>query len=181
MDSDSHNLRRIYKSATSGEGELRALLQSMFLGELMAPPEELWIVSPWVSNVVIVDNRAGSFDVVNPQWRHREIRLAEVVTGLMVAGCRFILVTRPDEHNHTFLTRLTEMSEEAAVDDLLTVVVRPQLHTKGILTGRGLLLGSMNLTYSGLVLNDEVVEYDTDPASRANARIAFSEYLKADQ
>ena len=42
------------------------------------------------------------------------------------------------------------------------------------------MLGSMNLTYSGLELNDEIVEYDIDPASLANARLAFAGYHKAD-
>jgi phosphatidylserine/phosphatidylglycerophosphate/cardiolipin synthase-like enzyme len=52
------------------------------------------------------------------------------------------------------------------------------LHTKGVLTKRGLLIGSMNLTYNGLELNDEVVVFDTTLKSLAEARLNFESYIE---
>jgi hypothetical protein len=40
-------------------------------------------------------------------------------------------------------------------------------------------MGSMNITYRGLKLNDEAVIYDTSPQSLAQARISFESYLEA--
>jgi hypothetical protein len=174
--SQTYTLRRIFRSSVTSQNVIRELLQIMFLTELVDPGDDTWIVSPWISNVALLDNRAGAFDIVNPDWGRREIRLVDLALRLLISGCRLIIATRPDEHNLTFLQQLQDAAREMAVEQLLTVVKRDQLHTKGILTTRGLMLGSMNLTYNGVELNDEVVEYDTDNVSRANARLAFSDY-----
>jgi hypothetical protein len=65
---------------------------------------------------------------------------------------------------------------EAGVDDRLEILLVERLHTKGILTATGLLSGSMNLTYSGVELNDECVVFDTCPEAVAKARLAFRQY-----
>ncbi len=50
------------------------------------------------------------------------------------------------------------------------------LHTKGLLTDRALLSGSMNFTYGGFELNDEVISFDVDLQQIAEARINFDRY-----
>lgn len=176
IQTQTYTLRRIFKSALTSQNVIRELLQLMFVAELVDPGVDVWIVSPWISNVALVDNRAGAFDVINPDWGRREVRLVDLSLQLLMSGCNLIIATRPDEHNQVFLDRLRDAAREATVEQLLTIVERDHLHTKGILTTRGLMLGSMNLTYNGIELNDEVVEYDTDEVSRANARLAFTEY-----
>ena len=80
--------RRIFRSAVTSQNLIRELLQLMLLGELMAPGgQRIWFVSPWISNVAILDNRAGGFNAVNPEWGAREIRLVEVAVELIVRGC----------------------------------------------------------------------------------------------
>jgi PLD-like domain len=181
MTTDAHySLRRIFKSAVTSRKTIQELIALMIVAELIDPGEEFWIVSPWISDVPLLDNRAGTFDVMNPEWGRREVRLVNLATQLMAGGSRFIVVTRPGDHNKVFLRCLREAAVDAAVEASLTTIVRDHLHTKGILTKRGLMLGSMNLTYSGLELNDEIVEYDVDPASLANARLAFVGYYEAD-
>jgi phosphatidylserine/phosphatidylglycerophosphate/cardiolipin synthase-like enzyme len=170
--------RRIFKSAVTSQNLIRELLQLMFLGEYLAPGgDRAWLVSPWVSNVVLLDNRAGSYSSINPDWRQGEIRLAELMTDLMARGTSLGLATSRDAHNEPFIERLTTAAQENAVAEKLTVVRRQHLHTKGILVKRGLLTGSMNLTYRGLELNDEVVVYDTVPKTLAEARLNFESYL----
>ncbi|MBF0097672.1 MAG: PLD-like domain protein [Magnetococcales bacterium] len=173
---DDYKLRRIFKSVGTSRNVVNELITLMFLAELVDPGPEVWIVSPWISDVPLLDNRAGSFNAVNPGWGRREIRLSDVAVQLMLGGNRLIIVTRPDEHNKIFLHRLEDAVAETDLTTALEVIVRDKLHTKGILTRRGLLLGSMNLTYNGLELNDEVVEYDIDPANLADARLAFGGY-----
>ena len=145
--------RRIFKSVATSQNVIRELLQMMFLGELLAPGgERAWLVSPWISNIVLFDNRAGGFNTINPEWGQREVRLLEVLMDMMARG-----------------TAVGVASE-------LQIVRRPRLHTKGLLLKRGLLAGSMNFTYYGLELNDEMVAYDTTPKSLAEARINFESY-----
>ena len=178
MSGEPYRLRRIFKSSSTGPAVIKELLQLMFLSELLKPSQQLWIVSPWISDVPILDNRAGSFDVMNPEWHRREVRLCDLALQVLTGGSRLTLVTRPDEHNLTFLDQLSERTEEASLQNLLTLVKREHLHTKGILTNAGLLLGSMNLTYNGFELNDEVIEYDTDFQRIAEARQSFRAYLE---
>jgi hypothetical protein len=171
--------RRIFKSAITSKKVIQELITLMMVGELVSPGPEVWLVSPWITDVPLLDNRAGSFDSVNPEWGHREVRLADVAVQLMSGGTAVRIVTRPDEHNEVFLKRLGESAKSAAVRELLSIRIRERLHTKGILTTRGFLAGSMNLTYSGLDLNEELITYDSDGQSLAVARLAFANYMEA--
>ncbi|NBZ89647.1 phospholipase D-like domain-containing protein DpdK [Stagnihabitans tardus] len=173
--------RRIFKSAVTSQNLIRELLQMMFLGELIAPGlDRVWLVSPWISNVILFDNRSGGFGAINPEWGSREIRLIEAAVSLMVRGTPLGIATSLDVHNDTFLTSIRDMAEEEGVLDRLLIVKRRHLHTKGVLLQRGLLTGSMNLTHNGLELNDEMVVFDTLPKTLAEARLTFESYAEAE-
>jgi phosphatidylserine/phosphatidylglycerophosphate/cardiolipin synthase-like enzyme len=170
--------RRIFKSSLTSQSSIRELVQNVLVSELLAPSDAVWLVSPWITNVSILDNRSGSFDILNPQWGHREIRLLDIMLLVLTAGTRCRIVTRPLEVNERFLNQINEAAIQNGVGDSLTVIQREVLHTKGFLTSRGLLIGSMNFTYSGLELNDESVEFTVDRQSIASARLAFETYLQ---
>lgn len=168
--------RRIFKSQQTGVETIRELLQTMFVGEMLLVGETIWIVSPWVSNVVLIDNRSGNFDTLNPEWSRREIRLVDVLIALMVRGCHVVIVTRDLDENIGFVKALKEMSEAHALDEKLTIKMHNSLHTKGLLLSKSLLMGSMNLTYNGIAMNDEWIEFSIDSEDIANARLHFATY-----
>jgi len=173
--------RRIYKSAVTSQNLIRELLQLMFVSELVAPGEDrAWLVSPWISNIVLFDNRAGGFGAVNPEWGCREIRLAEIAVDLMTRGTPLGIATNFDAHNDGFLFTIAEAAEQAGVKEKLIITRRERLHTKGILLRKGLLTGSMNLTYNGLELNDETVIFDTSSQAISQAQVNFMPYEKAE-
>lgn len=169
--------RRIFKNQQTGSATIRELLQSMFVGEMLGSGTRIWIVSPWVSNIVLIDNRSGNFDTLSPEWGRREVRLADVLTGLMARGTEVVLVTRDLETNTPFLNRLQEATAMHAVEEQLIVRLDPLLHTKGILLSHSLLIGSMNLTYNGLEMNDEWIQFSIDPDDIATTRLEFSKYV----
>lgn len=174
--------RRIFKSAITSQNLIRELLQQMILSELLSPSgDRAWLVSPWISNVVLLDNRAAGFSALNPDWGEREIRLIEILVYLMARGTPLGIATSFDDHNDPLLAALQIAAQDAGVDDKLVIVRRQLLHTKGLLFSRGLLTGSMNLSFKGLELNDEHVIYDTTRQPIAQARIAFESYLSGDQ
>ncbi|MYZ42459.1 phospholipase D-like domain-containing protein DpdK [Schauerella aestuarii] len=168
--------RRIFKTKTTGVAAIQELMQTMFVAEVLQPGEEVWIVSPWISNVVLIDNRSGNFDALNPEWGRREIRLADVLVTLMGRGTKAHVVTRNESSNDLFRTSLAELVSEHDLEDSLTVRIYDQLHTKGVLLTRGLLLGSMNLTYNGMTINDEWVEFSLDPSDLRRTRLEFARY-----
>lgn len=173
-----YSSRRIFKTAQTGQNEVKELLQFMFVGEILSPGGNIWLVTPWISNVPILDNRADSFKSLDPSWGQRVICLSEIITRLLGLGSEVIIVTRPDEHCKQFILRLKETMDECGVKSKLRVIFREELHIKGFLTETGLLTGSMNLTHNGLDLLDEQVTFDTDLKDIAEARINFEAYLK---
>ena len=51
--------RQIFKGQGKAEREAERLLQTILLAELVAPSEVIWLISPWVTDVAILDNRTG--------------------------------------------------------------------------------------------------------------------------
>ena len=174
--------RRIFKTAVTGTETTRELLQTMFVGEVLSQVQtdqvpKIWIVSPWVSNIMIIENRSGNFDSLNPEWGRREIRLVDLLISLMTRGSEVLVVTRNVEQNKGFLSSFKDLVEEHALRDQCKVILRDQLHTKGILLSKSQLLGSMNLTHYGLEINDESITFSIDVEDVAQTRLAFEEYL----
>lgn len=62
------NTRRIFKSRTSRQSEVMDVLSSLLVAEIAQPSAELWIVSPWITDLDLLDNRAGRFDYLEPAW-----------------------------------------------------------------------------------------------------------------
>lgn len=168
--------RRIFKTKTTGVDTIQELMQTMFVAEVMQPGDDIWIVSPWISNVVLIDNRSGNFDALNPEWGRREIRLVDVLVTLMNFGTKVHIVTRNDSSNDSFRTRIAELAGEHDLEDSLTVNIHDQLHTKGILLTRCLLMGSMNLTYNGMIILDECVELSIDESDLIRTKLEFARY-----
>ncbi len=169
--------REIFKNATVAQSAVREVLTFVFAQELLAPSNDVFLVAPWISNVVVFDNRLGQFDSINPEWGKREVRLVEVVVAIASAGARVHVHTRPDAHNKQFFRRIDEAMADAGVGGLLLWKdTDPHLHTKGLLTDRVSIRGSMNLTENGVAINDEAISVSYDPADVATMRVHFDSY-----
>jgi hypothetical protein len=167
--------RSLRTSAFSSREELADALQALFIAELMSPSTPLWIVTPWISDVVVVDNRAGRFAGLLPDMPKRPIRLAETLLNQMQRGGLVVVACRPDDHNRTFTDQLAERALDAGVGDHLICRFAVDLHEKGILTRHLLLSGSMNLTYNGLRrLEESILLTDVEDAV-ARARHAYED------
>lgn len=169
-------LRKIFKNATAAQSAVRDVLATIFAQELLAPSRDLFIVAPWVSNIMILDNRQSQYTSLNPEWPRKEIRLIEVIVALTATGAIVHVHTRPEPHNRSFLLRLEEALADSGVSDRCIRKEHVRLHTKGLLTDRVLLDGSMNLTESGVGLNDEAVTVQFDKRAIADARVHFDSY-----
>jgi hypothetical protein len=172
-------MRRIFKSASATPTIVKELIQIIFASELLSPSEEkIWLVSPWISNVEIFDNRSGNFSDINPDWGRTAIRLQDVIIEILKRNGNIALVSDAyeDEHNDKFFSVLQDKAQQNLVSDQITIIKPKNLHTKGFLFQHGFLSGSMNLTYNGLEIKDEQIMYDRDPEGRAQARVAFEEY-----
>lgn len=170
--------RRIFKHANTSPRILQELLQNIFVGEFMAPSKEIWVVSPWISNIDIIQNRHGGFDSINPDWRDTNVRLDDVVLHLLMSGSKVILVANEEKHSDEFFELLKQKSNEKGLGEELTLIRRDSLHTKGIFTSAGALTGSMNITYRGVNINDERLVYEISKRAIQKNLLECNTYLE---
>ena len=149
------------------------LLQTIFAAELICPSEKMWLVSPWVSDIPILDNTAGQFSTLIPEFDRVPIRLSAVLLALADRGTQVTIAVRNASHNRAFVTTMREGLSRITVNDW--VHEAPDLHEKGLLTAGVYLSGSLNFTFGGISLNEEVAHICTNPAVIAASRIAFEQ------
>jgi hypothetical protein len=155
--------RVIQSAARTSSMQLEEVLASLFALELLFPSKELFIFSPWLSNIEILNNRQGQFRALFPESDGIKIQLSSILNKLSDAGQAIFIMTRPDHHwTEEFLLKL---NPSIKVKQLET------LHEKGVISQYFYLRGSMNLTYSGIHLNDEHVEITNEASAVAEARL----------
>lgn len=168
--------RIVFKGRGSRAREIEGLLQTIFACEVLAPSQHFWLVSPWISDIVVLDNSAAGFSGLDPSWGRRGILLSEVLQAMLRSGCRVTIATRALDHNSRFRSRLEAVARDVSAIERLRVVWDEEelLHEKGLL-GKGYCLsGSMNLTESGVRLNDEHVRFSVDPEEIAAFSVHFN-------
>ena len=159
--------RNINKRANTGH--VADLLQNIFLAELLASSKEIWIMSPWISDIPIIDNRGNQFTHLYPGWEGVRIKLSMILLQLLIKGTKIFIVTRPDDHNISFLESLKLQLENKSYP-LYNRQVQ-EFHEKGILGDEYYLSGSMNLTYYGITINEEVLHYFIEPEIVAEKKL----------
>lgn len=163
--------RQIFLHGPLGQRHLREVLSGIMVG-LFIKPERIWLVSPWVSDFPVLDNRTGNWDAVNPSWGNREISFLELLADVVNSGCALRLVIHDDGKSKSFIkqfeNRLLKEADYKYLDS-------QSLHTKGLLTNHVFLKGSMNYTYHGANLNDEVLELTNDGTMISEALLEFED------
>jgi hypothetical protein len=162
--------RVIRKSARYCDLQIADLLQSLCALEVASPGKMLWIVSAWVSDIPVIDNRDASFSDLDPLWGTRWIRLSEVLVAVASRGTEVVVVTNTEATNHGFLHRLHALASDVGVSDRIAISQREDLHAKGLLGDDFHLHGSMNFTHNGVrvLAEDVVLEVDSDHVHRAH-------------
>jgi hypothetical protein len=158
-----------------GSRPVTDLLQTIFSAELVNPSRCLWIVSPWISDIPILDNVTNAFATMVWDWPRGRIRLSTVLAQLIRRGTTVRVAARPIEHNRDFFSQLRFQAAESS--GRLSIIETETLHEKGIIGDRFYLSGSMNITYNGLTFNDEVLHFFTRPETVAGNRQLFSHWL----
>jgi len=149
---------RIIKSRARGSSvQLIDCLSSLLTLELFSPGKELYLISPWLSNVALIDNRHGQFRAIAGEYNKPILYLVDVLRLLAERGTEVrVLYLSPAEDLTSIFLR--------GIQDVERIEHRGfrHLHEKGLITSHFYLRGSMNFTYSGINLNQESVELTTD-------------------
>ncbi|HJQ12901.1 MAG TPA: phospholipase D-like domain-containing protein DpdK [Gemmatimonadaceae bacterium] len=165
--------RQVLQTARSARSAPRELLQSVFASELLSPSRCVWIVSPWLRDVPVLDNTGGAFASLAPEFPRTLVRLSHVLRELIARGSAVVIATRSDPGNRQLMDALGSVGAQSA----LTFRERDELHAKGLVGDAYSLVGSMNLTYNGVERLDEMIVFETAAPKVQELRLMFySEY-----
>ena len=128
--------------------------EAAFAAELLDPSPDFWVVSPWLSDVPVLDNSCGVYTMVCADFARSRVSLSQVLAELMLRGANVHVVTRPDEGGAVVRAIVALAGEQAGAR--LHHIAKADLHVKVILGRTMAFRGSMNLTYSGLEILDEL-------------------------
>ena len=165
--------RMIHRSAAAPTKEITEALEGLILSEFLDPGRRLLIVSPWISDFPVIDNCAGQFSGLVPGWHAGIIPFSTVLRGLLSHGVAVRLGTGPGIRETEFIAKIEEAAELDGTRPLLSVTRQPhehQLfsHEKALVAESWAVYGSMNLTYSGVQFNGELITVTTNPDTVAN-------------
>ncbi|MDC1390751.1 phospholipase D-like domain-containing protein DpdK [Gammaproteobacteria bacterium] len=170
--------RIIRKSKDRSSAEAADLLSSILLAEITSPSKCLWLISPWISDISIIDNRTYSISVFQACGA-RFIRLTEVLIYLASQGTTVVIGTADEDSNAVFLSRLKMAFVESGLDAslILDIDKSNKLHEKAIVGDDLSISGSMNITNNGVFIREELIEIHTDEENVAKARMdAFERF-----
>jgi phosphatidylserine/phosphatidylglycerophosphate/cardiolipin synthase-like enzyme len=149
--------------------QLKETLSDLLIS-LIISPDDLWLVSPWVSDFDLLDNRCGDWNTIDPRWGARYVRFSELLAAAIDAGCNLKSVTNSHKMNQRFFDQIISNLHS---DRSPAWFVKDSLHTKGLLCSRFFLAGSMNFTYNGTHNNDERIQLMIDEDAITEAKIEF--------
>jgi hypothetical protein len=167
--------RVVRTSARQGDRELADLIRGLFALELLSPSKLVYLVSAWITNVEVFDNRDASFNGLDRDLAPRRIFLAEVLIALALKGAIVRVVTNDDVHNVAFLQELRQLSKSRGCAGRVTICTVSDLHVKGLVTDSFHLSGSMNFTFNGINVNGEEVVLFTTPDDVQRAQIDYEQ------
>lgn len=166
--------RQILRTRSNSRQQIKGLLESLFTAELLSPSPRLYLVSAWIRDIHILDNRSGSYRGLDPTWGQRVLRLSEVLRILIHRGGELVLAVREDPGNQDFIRQLTSDLGDTELARVI-VLIRAELHVKGLLGDGYAITGSMNFTNNGVENNEEFLQYETDPQKLAELRMEFEQ------
>lgn len=158
--------RALHTSPVTGirpEEVLRAVLVS----ELLSPSPQLWLLSPWITDVVALNNRDGHFDDLLADPEARSYRLSELLADIVRSGAHLTVIMRHHQHNMPFQSNLQRHCH-------FTLKEYQGAHEKTFCGTDWVVTGSMNFTLRGMEYNDERTTYKIDPAAAATTRLELA-------
>jgi hypothetical protein len=155
---------------------IRELLQGLLVAETLHPSDPLWVLSGWITDIAVVDNRAGRFSHVDSEWPLGPVSISAILGTIVRRGGSVALVLREVDHNRAFLNRLRMVGRSCA--GRLRAALTSDFHEKGLVGADYDLSGSMNFTHRGIEVNDEHLILRTDPQAVAARRLTLDAHWR---
>lgn len=161
--------RTLHTSPVTGitpEEALKAILVS----ELLTPSPQLWLLSPWITDVIALNNRNGNFDHLLPNPEARSYKLSELLADVTDSGAHLTIIMRRHRHNRPFQSSLVRLCDSAR----LSLIEYHGAHEKTFCGSDWVVTGSMNFTIRGMEYNDEGITYKINSVAAATTRLELA-------
>lgn len=143
------------------------LLTATLLSELCRPSAELWVVTGWITDIPVLNNRHRQYDAVLGPLARSSVLLSEVLAELAQRGTHIHVAVREVDHNVRFVKRI----EGRIASKELSLYSSPDLHEKIIVGDDWVMKGSMNFTWNGVQVNEENIDFEVNQGTAATQRL----------
>lgn len=173
--------RIIHRLAERPNRAIAEAIESLAVAELIDPGARFVVVSPWISDFPVIDNRGGEFSCLDSAWTATRITFSSFLRSLLRRGVRVSVACGHGRSELDFITRLRGGALQDGTNGLLMLRVsefdssRLLEHEKALIADGWIVHGSMNLTYRGVEVNGEIVTISTDPTHVAELATSIME------
>ena len=161
--------RQVITKNALGKRHIKEVLGSTLAG-LILSPQEIWLVTAWISDFDLLDNRSGNWNYLHAGWGNRFISFIELLEVAVISGCKLSLIVKKSEVNEPAIKKICNNLNN---HKNFKLGITDDLHIKGLLTESCFMRGSMNFTFSGANRNEELVDFSREQTTIFDARIEF--------
>jgi len=152
-------------------GVIQTSLLSLLLRNNLDKP--IYIASPWITNLRLLDNRLGDFADLFPDDSNKSWILLSDYLRRLSKHAEIRIITLDNLRSRNFVHGLDAPNNQT----IKTKYAADEFHEKGILAPYFYLEGSMNLTAQGLTKRGEKVIYHAEINNIRSSKIS-SAYLE---
>lgn len=128
--------------------ELPGLVESLTVGELLAPSAQIVWCAPQMGDAPLVDNRSNAYASLEPTWPRAKIRFSQLASTLITRGCHLWVETLETQENRLWAKFVTSA---LTVPDALHVSFVDHLSTPCWATDTWALVGKARWTEAGIL------------------------------
>ena len=132
-----------------GTQSLKDCLATLLSLETITPSPEIYLISPFLSNTPIIDNRLKQYSDIFPVVEDHSIYLSDIIQTLAWKKVKIRIICNPERKETKEFLKL--LGSDVEIREL------KNNHEKGLVTSNFYIHGSMNFTYSGININGEHV------------------------
>jgi phosphatidylserine/phosphatidylglycerophosphate/cardiolipin synthase-like enzyme len=163
----------IHRTAASPNRELSEALEALLVSELVRPGRRLLIVSPWMTDFPVLDNRHAKYLALQPAWVAAWVPFSSVIRELLSRGTAVSIACGLGRRESESIAQIQDGAQADGASERLFVHRLPRSHRvfsheKALVADTWAIYGSMNLTYSGVTMNGELVTVTSDPTDVAS-------------
>jgi hypothetical protein len=166
------NRRTLHETRHSARNATREVLELALASELLDPGDCLWVVSPRLSNVALLDNTTGAFASLCAEFPRTLIPLENILRELAGRGTRLVVVTCPEGGARRLISALGGHFGSLA-GQRLRYLEREELHARGLVGTRFALRGTLNMMDDGAIWLDGPVTFTAEPGDVRELRADF--------